>query len=602
MRKFFTILMLTSALIFGSKTTSNAQTTLNAGDIAFIGLYMDGLSTAGDGFTFILLKSVDAGTVIYFTDEGWDASNTTWYGNSNDAHFTWTAPAGGSSIGTIVHIENTTATTYSTTSGTVSATLSGVWNLSSSGDQMLAYQSGSGVRPASPKFLTAIDADYYNGSTYDGTNGWGSSYYNQSYCSYLPVGLTNGVNCIALVNGSTAVSGGYAVGYECDNYKYTGTLTGTTDDIRAAINTTSNWTGNEDGTLHISVSDYSVPNITASSIAPTVTTQAVSSITSTTATGNGNITDLGSPNPIQYGVVWSTSTNPTIALTTKTTQGAVSATGAFISNITGLTAGTTYYVRAYATNTANTSYGAEVSFTTQSTPTITWNNPSDVVYGTLLSATQLNATASVPGTFTYTPALGTKLNAGSTQNLKVDFTPTDAVLYLSTSKTVTINVAKATPVITWSTPADINNETALSSTQLNATADVAGTFTYTPAIETKLNAGDAQSLKADFEPTDAVNYEVASKTVYINVFLATGISEVGINKFIISPNPVIDAFSVSGIEGRVNISLRDFNGRLILTREVFNNEMIPLATFLSGIYVITLEDINGSISRKIVKK
>jgi hypothetical protein len=99
-------------------------------------------------------------------------------------------------------------------------------------------------------------------------------------------------------------------------------------------------------------------------VAPTVTTQAVSSIASATATGNGNITAFGSSNPTQYGLVWSTSTNPIIALPTKTEQGTTSSTGAFTSEITGLTANTTYYVKAYATNSAGTSYWTEVTFTT----------------------------------------------------------------------------------------------------------------------------------------------------------------------------------------------------------------------------------------------
>ena len=104
---------------------------------------------------------------------------------------------------------------------------------------------------------------------------------------------------------------------------------------------------------------------------PSVSTQSVNNITSTIATGNGNITDFGSSNPTQYGIVWSTSTNPTIALSTKTEQGNASAAGAFTSNITGLTAGTTYYVRAYAINSAGTSYGNEVIFTTLKAPTVT---------------------------------------------------------------------------------------------------------------------------------------------------------------------------------------------------------------------------------------
>ena len=104
---------------------------------------------------------------------------------------------------------------------------------------------------------------------------------------------------------------------------------------------------------------------------PTVTTQAVTNITTTTATGNGNITSLGIPNPTQYGMTWDTLPNPTIALTTKTAQGVPSGTGAFTSNITGLTPGTLYHVRAYVTNAAGTAYGDDVTFTAYIAPTVT---------------------------------------------------------------------------------------------------------------------------------------------------------------------------------------------------------------------------------------
>jgi uncharacterized protein (TIGR02145 family) len=156
--------------------------------------------------------------------------------------------------------------------------------------------------------------------------------------------------------------------------------------------------------------------------------------------------------------------------------------------------------------------------TTKKDPVITWSNPADITYGTLLSATQLNATADVSGTFEYTPAIGTQLNAGANQDLKVDFTPTDGATYNTVSKTVKINViAKQDPEITWSNPADITYGTLLSATQLNATANVPGTFEYTPAIGTQLSVGANQDLTVDFTPTDLATYNTASKTVKINV-------------------------------------------------------------------------------------
>ena len=84
----------------------------------------------------------------------------------------------------------------------------------------------------------------------------------------------------------------------------------------------------------------------------------------------------------------------------------------------------------------------------KATPVVTWANPADIVYGTALSTTQLNATANVAGSFSYTPAAGAPLNAGANQTLSVSFTPTDAANYSDASKTVKINVLKATPTVT----------------------------------------------------------------------------------------------------------------------------------------------------------
>ena len=84
-------------------------------------------------------------------------------------------------------------------------------------------------------------------------------------------------------------------------------------------------------------------------------------------------------------------------------------------------------------------------FNTKTTPTITWNNPADIIYGTALSSTQLNAVAKNPvsgatvdGTFTYNPAAETILAVGI-HTLNVDFTPTYPATYNTTSKDVTIN-------------------------------------------------------------------------------------------------------------------------------------------------------------------
>jgi uncharacterized protein (TIGR02145 family) len=101
---------------------------------------------------------------------------------------------------------------------------------------------------------------------------------------------------------------------------------------------------------------------TAVPVLPTLTTTAASSIANTTAVSGGTISSDGGAAVTTRGVCWSTSPNPTIALTTKTTDG--TGTGAFTSNITGLAANTNYYIRAYATNSVGTAYGNEFIFNT----------------------------------------------------------------------------------------------------------------------------------------------------------------------------------------------------------------------------------------------
>ena len=215
-----------------------------------------------------------------------------------------------------------------------------------------------------------------------------------------------------------------------------------------------------------------------------------------------------------------------------------------------------------------------------------WSQPGAIIYGAPLGAAELNATANVAGTFTYSPAAGTVLNAGASQTLAATFTPADAANYNGGTVNTTIDVSKATatvtatggtftydgqphpatgvvtgvgeaalgtptftynggaappltagayevvatypgsanyepasattaivilqatPILDWTLPQAIVYGTPLGAAQLNATANVAGTFTYSPAAGTVLNAGAAQVLTATFTPADP-NYSGA---------------------------------------------------------------------------------------------
>ena len=96
-------------------------------------------------------------------------------------------------------------------------------------------------------------------------------------------------------------------------------------------------------------------------VKPIVTTLEIAGLSQTTAVAGGNVTSDGGAEVTARGVCWSTSQEPTVE-GEHTTDG--SGTGEYQSNLSGLTANTTYYVRAYATNSEGTAYGEEISFTT----------------------------------------------------------------------------------------------------------------------------------------------------------------------------------------------------------------------------------------------
>ena len=125
-------------------------------------------------------------------------------------------------------------------------------------------------------------------------------------------------------------------------------------------------------------------NFTTIAIAPTLTTTAASSVTKYAANTGGTITSNGGSTITTSGICWSTTATPTIS-DSKSTDGTTS--GTFTSSLTSLTAGTIYYVRAYATNAIGTGYGALESFTTLSTSS---NNP---VLASTTSATSITANA-----------------------------------------------------------------------------------------------------------------------------------------------------------------------------------------------------------------
>jgi uncharacterized repeat protein (TIGR01451 family) len=161
----------------------------------------------------------------------------------------------------------------------------------------------------------------------------------------------------------------------------------------------------------------------------------------------------------------------------------------FGSSYTNVPGGTAHWKFNDAGTNANynsKSGDAEITIS-KATPTVTWSNPADIVYGTALGASQLNATASVPGSFAYTPAAGTVPASGNGQNLHVNFTPTDSTDYNVASADVSINVLSA--VLSVSMSADRNP------------APVGLNFNYKVTITNTGNAAATNVVVTDVLPT-----------------------------------------------------------------------------------------------------
>ena len=165
---------------------------------------------------------------------------------------------------------------------------------------------------------------------------------------------------------------------------------------------------------------------------------------------------------------------------------------------------------------------------------VTWPPLHNIAQGTPLGVTQLNAVANVQGTFSYSSGPGSVLPVG-TRRLAATFSPNDASDYapVTASNSLTIDAASepTTPAITWHVPAAITYGTALGNTQLDAMANVSGSFAYSPSAGTVLKTG-RQTLNAVFTPSDTKTYSAATASVQLTVNPAATIITWGM------PNPI----------------------------------------------------------------
>ena len=287
-----------------------------------------------------------------------------------DANFIYVSDFGGNKIRKIALTAPYAVTTFAGSGATssmdgtgVAATFNTPFGIALDGEgNLYVTEWGNKIRQITPAGIVTTIAGSGAVSTVDG-NGIAATFNDPANMVIDP---TTGVGYVSEWTGDRIRKielGGYTLspalpaGLSFDIL--TGSITGTPTNINyGPLNytiTAYNYYGSSTATVALTTANI-----------PSITSTIASALTQTTATTGGNVTTNGGSTLLEKGICWSTSANPTI-LDTKVVNGTTT-TGSYTAAIAGLVASTTYYIRAYATNSVGTAYGTQVSFTTLITP------------------------------------------------------------------------------------------------------------------------------------------------------------------------------------------------------------------------------------------
>jgi hypothetical protein len=394
-----------------------------------------------------------------------------------------------------------------------------------------------------------------------------------------------------------------------------------------------------DGNLY-QIDYWYVDNISITSggtpvVVPTVTTTAASSITTSTATSGGNVTADGGATVTERGVCYSTSSTPTTA-NSKVVSG--SGTGTFTANISGLAASTTYYVRAYAINSAGTAYGAQVSFTTLAssggttsdvtigTGTSTQGYPVNCYYGyersaSIYTAAELGKVGSISKLAWY-PTLTTSYNVP----IKIYVKHTTASTLTATtwansisgatlvySGTMAGTTANAWKEFTLSTAFNFtggsNNLLVLVETNYGGTgigSSTGAAVRYTTAtskhmyIRADNSAPTGNGTVSSYRPNIKVTITTASKESRIDV-LENFTESISVSAY---PNPTMGLVTIESNGEIKSIEVYSVSGAKVYSNASLNSASneVDLSNFQNGVYVVVVNDGVTRHTMKVIKK
>ncbi len=346
---------------------------------------------------------------------------------------------------------------------------------------------------------------------------------------------------------------------------------------------------------------------------PTVSTTAASGITSNSATSGGNVTATGGATVTERGIVFATTQNPTIA-NSKVVSG--SGTGTYTANMSGLAASTTYYVRAYATNSAGTAYGNQISFTTLA-GTVTYcaskGNNSTYEWIDLVQFAGINRTSGNDNGYIYITSQTASVVRGTTVpiyfsagfqstaytefwsiwidfNRNGTFEDTERVVHGSSSSSGTLTANVAIP-----STAQLGQTRMRVSMKYNAAQTACESFAYGEVEDYIVNIASSKD-----EITDQ---RIAMNDV--NILFAKQLDESPVTPYTVYPNPATDRITVdlNGIQGNVTLKIYNVIGMLVY-QEIIDESgtTIDISSLNKGIYFIYLDEEKEPIVKKFIKQ
>jgi len=380
---------------------------------------------------------------------------------------------------------------------------------------------------------------------------------------------------------------------------------------------------------------------TTTAAVPTATTTAATVITTTGATLNGSINANNASTTVSFEYGFTTSYGTSVTATqspvTGTTETAVNYA------LIDLVPNTTYHFRVNGVNTAGTTNGTDMTFTTlAAVPTATTtaatgittsgatlngsvnaNNASTVVtfeyglttsYGTSVTATQSPVTGTsatavsydltglVPNT-TYHFRVNGVNTAGTTNGTDLTFTTTAAVATITTTAATSITTSGAT----LNGSVNANNASTAVSFEYGLTTSYGTSVTATQSPVTGTTETAVNYALTDLVPNTTYHFRVngvntAGTTngtdMTFTTDYETGLNSIGENSLFIYPNPAINYITINTTESKFRVFIYNTDGILVLSQEVEGVRLINISSLQKGVYVVKLNGVSGKLVKK----